>query len=171
MTALRADARRNLARVLEVAEECFAERGLDVSVDEIARRAGVGHGTVFRHFPTKDALVAAVIRRQLANAVETARAALEHPEAGAGFESFFRQLAEAYEHNRSLVEGIELCADAPEKRELGVAVRKLVARAQEAGALRRDVSADDVLMLVPTASRFPEIVLEGLRAGTYRDPR
>jgi AcrR family transcriptional regulator len=164
VSALRADARRNLARVLEVAGECFAERGLDVSVDEIARRAGVGHGTVFRHFPTKDALVAAVIRVQLADAVETARDALEQPDAGVAFEGFFRHLAEAYARNHYLVDGLELCPDAPEKRELETMVRKLVEQAQEAGALRRDVSADDVLMLVPTAARFPQIVLDGLRA-------
>ena len=70
---LRADAQRNLDRLLEAAAECFAEQGVDVSVDEIARRAGVGHGTVFRRFPTKDALLAAVLAGQmlqLSNAAE-----------------------------------------------------------------------------------------------------
>jgi AcrR family transcriptional regulator len=61
MTVLRADAQRNLNRVLEAATEAFAEFGADVSVDEIARRAGVGHATVFRRFPTKEALIAAVV--------------------------------------------------------------------------------------------------------------
>jgi AcrR family transcriptional regulator len=161
--ALRADARRNLARVLDVAGECFAERGLEVSVDEIARRAGVGHGTVFRHFPTKDALVAAVLQEQLREVVAVARDALERPDPGPAFEEFFRHIAAAYEQNRCLIEGVELVAGTPEKEELVAAVRELVARAQAAGALRRDVSADDVLVLVPTAARFPEIVLDGLR--------
>ena len=62
---LRADAQRNLDRLLEAAAECFAEQGVDASVDEIARRAGVGHGTVFRRFPTKDALLAAVLATQM----------------------------------------------------------------------------------------------------------
>ena len=66
MTAtLRADARRNLDRLLEAASECFAEQGLDASIDEIAKRAGIGHGTVFRRFPTKEALLVAVIRERL----------------------------------------------------------------------------------------------------------
>jgi len=163
--ALRADARRNLARVLEVAGECFAERGLDVSVDEIARRAGVGHGTVFRRFPTKDALVAAVLREQLREVVAFAREALERPDAGPAFEAFFRHIAASYEQNRCLIEGVDLVAGTPEKEELVANVRELVARAQAAGELRRDVSGDDVLTLVPTAARFPEIVLDGLRAG------
>ena len=62
---LRADAQRNLDRLLDVAGECFAEQGLDVSVDEIARRAGVGHGTVFRNFPSKDDLVIAVLNERI----------------------------------------------------------------------------------------------------------
>jgi len=61
VSVLRADARRNLGLVLDAASEVFAERGPDASIDEIARRAGVGHGTVFRRFPTKDALLAAVL--------------------------------------------------------------------------------------------------------------
>ena len=60
-TQLRADAQRNLERVLNSAAALFAERGCDVSVDEIARQAGVGHATVFRRFSTKDALIAAVV--------------------------------------------------------------------------------------------------------------
>jgi len=73
---LRADAQRNHDRVLVVAGECFAERGLDVSIDEIAKRAGVGHGTVFRRFPTKDALVAAVLDEQIRQLNDAAQTAL-----------------------------------------------------------------------------------------------
>ena len=64
-TQLRADAQRNLERVLDAAAELFAERGCDVSVDEIARKAGVGHATVFRRFPSKDALISAVVSKQI----------------------------------------------------------------------------------------------------------
>jgi AcrR family transcriptional regulator len=161
---LRADAQRNLDRVLDVAAECFAERGLDVSVDEIARRAGVGHGTVFRRFPTKDALVAAVVGARLREVCEQAREAAARPDAGPAFVEFFERLAALYTDNRCLVEGLERCGESAEKTELVDVVKRLVARAQRAGALRRDVTAEDVLRLVPTAAQYPGIVLDGLRA-------
>jgi AcrR family transcriptional regulator len=160
---LRADAQRNLDRLLDVAGECFAERGLDVSVDEIARRAGVGHGTVFRNFPSKDALVVAVVNQRLSELTNVACAALEDPDAWDGFAGFFRHTAAHYAENVGLIAGLERCAGSPEKRELARAVEDLVERAQHSGALRRDVTAEDVMMLVPTAARYPEIVLDGLR--------
>jgi AcrR family transcriptional regulator len=160
---LRADAQRNLDRLLDVAGECFAEQGLDVSIDEIARRAGVGHGTVFRNFPNKDALVVAVVNQHLCELTNAARVALEEPDAWEGFAGFFRHSAALYLKNVGLIAGLERCAGTPEKGELGSAVEKLVERAQRSGALRRDVTAEDVMMLVPTAARYPEIVLDGLR--------
>ena len=62
---MRADAKRNLDRVIDAACECFAAGGVDVSIDEVARRAGVGHGTVFRRFPTKEALLDAVLGKEM----------------------------------------------------------------------------------------------------------
>jgi AcrR family transcriptional regulator len=160
---LRADAQRNLDRLLDVAGECFAEQGLDVSIDEIARRAGVGHGTVFRNFPNKDALVIAVVNQRIGELTVVAQAALEEPDAWEGFAGFFRHMAARYAENVGLIAGLERCKGTTEKGELGQAVEKLVLRAQRSGALRRDVTAEDVLMLVPTAARHPEIVLDGLR--------
>ena len=160
---LRADAQRNLDRLLDVAGECFAERGLDVSIDEIARRAGVGHGTVFRNFPSKDALVIAVVNKQISELGDVARAALENPDAWEGFAGFFRYSAALYAKNVGLIAGVERCEGTAEKGELGRAVEELVERAQRSGALRSDVTAQDVMMLVPTAARHPEIVLDGLR--------
>src|SRR5439155_5738234 len=81
MSVLRADARRNLDRILEAASDAFAELGPDVTIDEIARRAGVGHGTVFRRFPTKDALYAAVIRVRLDEMLARAKELLDEPDA------------------------------------------------------------------------------------------
>jgi AcrR family transcriptional regulator len=159
---LRADAQRNLDRLLDVAGECFAERGLDVSIDEIARRAGVGHGTVFRNFPSKDALVVAVVNKQISELADVARAALENPDAWEGFAGFFRHGAALYAKNVGLIAGVERCEGTAEKGELGRAVEELVERAQRSGALRPDVTAQDVMMLVPTAARHPEIVLDGL---------
>ena len=110
---LRADAQRNLDRLLEAAGECFAEQGVDASIDEIARRAGVGHGTVFRRFPTKDALLAAVLAGQMLQLSNTADLAFGEADAGEAFDRFVRNVAEAYARNRSLIEGMKRCQATP----------------------------------------------------------
>src|SRR5262245_48979908 len=107
MAVLRADAQRNLDRILEAASEAYAELGPEVTMDEIARRAGVGHGTIFRRFPTKDALRAAVIHARLEELVAHARALLEKPDSAAAFEEFVWTAAEACRRDRALFEGIE----------------------------------------------------------------
>jgi len=163
-THLRADAQRNHDLVLMAAAACFAERGVDVSVDEIARRAGVGHGTVFRRFPTKDALLEAVVCERARGLAAAAEEATEAEDAWAGFEEFVREAAAVYGRDRALLEGLGRCVEADDVDAFVAAVRRLVERAQADGALRRDVSAEDVLDLVPAASRHPEIVLAGLRA-------
>jgi AcrR family transcriptional regulator len=161
--ALRADAQRNLDRLLGAAGECFAEQGSGVSVDEIARRAGVGHGTVFRRFPTKDALLDAVLGVELERLLVVAQAALGEAEPGPGFERFFRAAAATYARNRALVEGMDRCLALPEAEPLHEACEQLVRRAQETGALRSDLTAAEVFELVPAASRFPDVILDGLR--------
>jgi len=161
---MRADAQRNLDRLLTVAGECFAERGLDVSVDEIARRAGVGHGTVFRRFATKDDLVAAVLRQQLEELTETAVAAAADEDPWDGLERFVRTAAAGYAKNRALLDGIERCIRPTDKERLVAAVEEIVARAHRAGAIRPEVTLEDVIALMPTAVRYPDVVLDGLRA-------
>ena len=126
---LRADAQRNLGRVLDAAAEAFAEHGADVSVDEIARRAGVGHATVFRRFPTKDALIEAVVLKSVSELVAAAEAALEEPDAGEAFRHFVWRAAELQSRDRALFEGLGRCVATPEVGELQVAVAKVVARA------------------------------------------
>ena len=165
---LRSDAQRNYDRLLGAACECFAEQGVHASVDEIARRAGVGHGTVFRRFSTKDALLAAVLGQELDRLLVLARAALAE-EPGPGFESFFRAAAEAYGRNRALLEGVERCRGLPQALPLREASQRLVRRAQRAGALRRDLTAEQVFELVPAASRFPDVILDGLRRTAKRE--
>jgi AcrR family transcriptional regulator len=160
---LRADAQRNLDRLLEAAGECFAEQGADASIDEIARRAGVGHGTVFRRFPTKDALLAAILAGHILELANTADASFAEPDAGEAFDSFVRRVADAYARNCVLVDAVKRCETTPELGALVDAVGRLLRRAQDAGAVRRDVTAEDVLALIPTASNYPEIVLDGLR--------
>ncbi len=187
MAALRADAQRNLDRVLDAAAQAFAEKGPDVSVDEIARRAGVGHGTVFRRFPNKEALIGAVVCARLNALADTAEALLKEPEPGEAFETFVWEVAETHERDRALFEGIPRCIELPEvaaaKARLHGCGEELVARAQEAGSLRRDIGADDVPVLIGSAivgslqagdpeawRRYIRVVLDGLRpAGA--DPR
>lgn len=160
---LRADAQRNLDRLLGAAAECFAEQGVDASVDEIARRAGVGHGTVFRRFPTKDALLAAVLAARMSELAAGAEAACVELDAGEAFADVVRGMADAYARNRALVEAVKRCETMPEAGALVDALARLLQRAQDSGAVRKDVTAEDVLALIPTASSYPEIVLDGLR--------
>jgi AcrR family transcriptional regulator len=164
VSALRADARRNLDRILEAASECFAAQGADASVDDIARRAGIGHATVFRRFPTKEALLKAVVRERIRELAEAAESALAAPEPGAAFDRFFRLAAQEYARNRVLVERFDSCVESHETAALEAAVGRLVWQAQRAGVLRRDVTALDVLELVPAASRHPDVILDGLRS-------
>jgi len=177
---LRADARRNLERVLEAAAGAFAEHGADVSVDEIARRAGVGHATVFRRFPTKEALMAAVVCKRIEDIAAHAREALERPDPWEGFCNFVWFVGDVHASDRALHDAAGRCVDVPEvaasKAELNAAVEALIVRAQEAGALRRDVGAEDVSLLVGSAikatmqspdpdawRRYVGVVLDGLR--------
>lgn len=172
MTPLRADAQRNLTLVLDAAAEAFAKHGPDVSVDEIARRAGVGHATVFRRFPTKEALIAAVVENHVADLLVLARAALDEDDPAAAFTGFVWQTAELHASSRGLFECVGRCGESPGPAELAEAVERLAARAQAAGALREDITGKDVHTLIGAAiesappdqwRRYVEIVLAGLR--------
>jgi AcrR family transcriptional regulator len=169
---LRADAQRNLGRVLEAAAEVFAERGPDASVDEIARRAGVGHATVFRRFPTKDALILAVVQERVRELAELAAAALADADAGAAFSDFVWAAAEVQARDHGLFACVDRCLETAEVGGLQDAVAELTARAQAVGAVRADLTADDVSTLIAAAMRagpdgqwrrYVEIVLAGLR--------
>src|SRR4051794_35820186 len=89
---LRADAARNRARVLEVAYETFAAEGLGVPIDEIARRAGVGAGTVYRHFATKEELYSAVVEDRLRRIIDDGRELLANEEPGQALFTFLRSM-------------------------------------------------------------------------------
>jgi AcrR family transcriptional regulator len=151
---LRADARRNRQRVLDVAEAVFADQGLDVPIDEIARRAELGVGTLYRHFPTKEALFAAIvvgrIERATVHAIELARA----EPAGEVFFEFLSYLLAQGASKKDFVDalagsGVDLHrAVAPSRRVFRTAVGKLLTRARAAGAVRDDVTLDDILALV-----------------------
>jgi AcrR family transcriptional regulator len=173
MVELRADARRNQERVLDAAAEVFGEEGPDASIDEIARRAGVGHGTVFRRFPTKDDLVFAVVERHVAQMRSLAEEALRGADPGEAFFRFIRNVGELVMSTPGLHACVVHCGEKPGAAELDELGRKIVARAQRAGAVRRDVKPADVQTLVRSVltsapegqwHRYLDVVLDGLRA-------
>ncbi|MFZ0341354.1 MAG: TetR/AcrR family transcriptional regulator [Gaiellaceae bacterium] len=173
MTELRADARRNLERVLDAAEQAFGASGPGASIDEIARLAGVGHGTVFRRFPTKDDLMFAVIERHVAEMQALAREALAADDPGEAFFDFVHRVAELTMRTPGLHRCVVHCGGKPGAAELETLAARIVSRAQRAGAVRRDVKPVDVQLLMRSAltsappgqwRRYLDVVLDGLRA-------
>jgi AcrR family transcriptional regulator len=168
--AMRADARRNRERILEVAFETFAAEGLSVPVQEIARRAGVGTGTVSRHFPTKESLFQAVILNRAAGLAEQAARLAHADDPGAAFFEYFDVLIAEGAANLGLAEalmgaGYDLdAACLSEGVDLTGALNALLTRAQRAGAVRADVNFDDVKALMTGClSRVPTPTDPGAR--------
>jgi AcrR family transcriptional regulator len=171
--ALRVDAQRNLERVLDAATELFAASGPDVSVDEIAERAGVGHATVFRRFPTKDDLILAVVGRHVDRLCELAREALAEEDPGPAFVGLVHRIAELNMSSPGLHQCVVHCVEKPGGAELQRLFVEVVDRAQRAGAVRADVRAADVPLLVRGAllsappgqwRRYLDVILSGLQA-------
>jgi AcrR family transcriptional regulator len=144
---LRADARRNLERILEAAREAFAEGGLDVGVEEIARRAGVGKATFFRRFPTKEALVIAVYDGFVAEVEDAVDAALEHTEDPLDpLRVFLRHSMDTQAVNKAFFEAVATRFVPPvEMTERTMdAVERVMKPARDAGLLREGIEAGDV---------------------------
>lgn len=181
--ALRADARRNRAKVLDVAIEVFASKGRSVSIHEIARLAGVGAGTVSRHFTSKEALFQAIVLTRVESLVQRARelAATESP--GDAFFEFVSFMVAEGAINRGLVdalagEGFDVeAAAAGSEHDFGQVMRDLLAAAQQAGAVRGDVDTADVKAViegcmarerhgvdVTARDRMLAVAVQGLRA-------
>ncbi len=181
---MRADARRNRERVLAAAEAVFSESGLRGPIDEVARRAGVGVGTVCRNFPTKEALVEAVLTEMYESLLRDAEAAADEDDTGAAFRTFFTALAAFQARHRALAEHMASEVDLPIAAEplrdaLHRAIAALVERAQRSGEIRPDIGPADVAMLFSGVAhataiagdlqpllreRYLRIVLDGLRA-------
>lgn len=181
---LRADARRNRAKLLDVAEEVFAEKGTSASTEEIARRAGVGIGTVFRHFPTKRDLLEAVFVARQRRAAARANALRDAEDPGGAFYAFFTWLVQNAPEKNAFTEALTAAgsevhneASSPVKDEFRGAVGALLGNAQRAGAVRADIGFPEVITLLVGAShaaghpmadenarsRALEVLLDGMR--------
>ena len=182
-TVLRADAQRNLVRVLDAAREVFAEQGIEAPVTDIADRAGVGVGTIFRRFPTKDDLVVAVVEQRTAQLIDAVDLALESSDPGDALRRFMETAAAMHISDVCWCDAgdTDLFARDGLRQLIDILVGKLgelLTRAQTAGQVRSDVRALDLpvllmavaksgLMLedaVPGAwKRYLGIVMDGLR--------
>ena len=176
---LRADARRNRERILKAARAVFADHGMHSQIDDVARRAKVGVGTVYRHFPTKEALVDALVRERFEEIAGYAREALERADA---WEGFCELIWRAAQRNAADLAFCETLASTDQSRvveEVGLArsTNELVRRAIAQGRMRADVTEDDVPMLMCGAGsvmrtnpasdawrRYLTLMLDGLRA-------
>jgi AcrR family transcriptional regulator len=148
---LRADAARNRELILATAAEVFAEHGLDAGYDEIARRAGIGVGTVYRRFPERAELVQALFESRVAEIVAIVEEAGEKEDAFEGLTWFLEKALERQVADRGLKEVLVSGLSEADHRVMGreriaPIVEQLVLRAQDSGALRRDVSGTDIGM-------------------------
>src|SRR3954464_3689740 len=158
----RADARRNRERVIKAARWCMAHDGLDAQMEEIARRAKVGVGTVYRHFKTKDDLVDALAAERFERLRDLAHEALATDDPWHAFEQFMRASARIQTDDRALSEVLTSRPDTMTRAAEGVGILELVSellgRAQAAGVVRKDASPRDIPMLMCAL------------AGTFRNP-
>lgn len=184
---LRADARRNRERVLEGAREVFAEHGRDAQMDDVAKRAGVGVGTVYRHFPTKEALVSALTVSLFEKVLQAGHEALELDDPWEALQSALWRGAETLSSDRAFTEIVGQ-ADVPFSEELQLEMAavysELLRRAQASGDLRPDLVIDDITMIMcgigmatmkPHACpgawrRHLTILIDGLRADNASGP-
>lgn len=189
-TLLRSDAARNRVAIVESARALFSSRGLEAPLDEIARHAGVGNATLYRHFPTRCALIAAVFARTLAEIVEACERGLANPDPWAGFADHVVFLCRLQAHDRGLADLMTTrITGAPDLEKLRTrsqeGFRRLAERAKEAGVLRADFGTEDLAILLManagvihrTASTAPSAwerlvhyALDGLRRSPANTP-
>jgi AcrR family transcriptional regulator len=187
---MRADAVRNRLRILEAAEEVFALEGIAVPIDAVAERAGVGVGTLYRHFPTKEALIEAIVLYRIVDLVETARSYAAAEDPGAALFEFLHVFARQAASKHDLFDALgsagidikERCSTMVD--EMLAVIDRLRQRAVAAGAIRADVGSDELVDLVVGPShghapgapdparieRMVTIVCDGLRP-PRQDPK
>jgi AcrR family transcriptional regulator len=176
---LRADARRNRERILKAARAVFAEQGLHSQIDDVAKRAKVGVGTVYRHFPTKEALLDALVRERFEEIAGYAREALEREDAWEGFCELIWRAAERNAADLAFCEAVAFTDQSAVVAEVGLleSTNELIRRAKAQGRMRPDASENDVPMMMCGASsvmrlsptpdawrRYLTLMLDGLRA-------
>ena len=186
---LRADAARNREAIVEAARAMFAEQGLEAPLDEIAKRAGTGNATLYRRFPTRGDLVAAVFAEQMAAHVEAVETALADDDPWNGFASYIETVAAMQARDRGIADLVTMdVSGAPEIEELRSraydGVVRLVGRAQQAGVLRQDFTDQDVVLLLmanaglverahgipaEASARLIHLLLDGFRAQAATD--
>lgn len=186
---LRSDAARNREAIVKAARAVFADQGLDAPIDEIARRAGTGNATVYRRFPTRSDLVAAVFAEQMAAYVLAVESALADADPWNGFASYVRGVAAMQAQDRGIADLVTMnLSIAPQMERLRArahgGVVQLIGRAQDAGALRADFTDQDVVLLLmanaglvershgmtlEASARVISLLLDGLRAQAATD--
>ena len=178
---LRADAIRNRAKVLDAARTAFAEHGAEAQMEDIARRASVGVGTVYRHFPTKQALREALVEASFDEKIAKVRTLLDEPDPWRALERCFELCAATQERDRAWTAALASMAGGTlagprehQHHELIALEEELIARAKAAGVVREDLVAADMPPLfcalasvvqadVPNWHRTLELLLDGLR--------
>ena len=175
---LRADARRNREKVLRAAREAFAASGYGVPLDEIAALAGVGPGTVYRHFPSKEELFEAVATARVRNLIDDARGRAGDADPGQAFFSFLGRIRQEAAAKRDVPETLSIAG--PLQGEMHAALDELLRRAQQAGAVRPEITTPDIVILLKgllrsmndappgpagqaLADRLLTVVIDGLR--------
>jgi AcrR family transcriptional regulator len=186
--ALRADARRNRARILAAAEQVFTERGASASTEEVARRAGVAVGTVFRHFPAKDDLLRAIMKDLLERLADEAATLAKDGDPATALFTFFTRMVRQAAAKKTVVDllaraGTDVQAAGPVQA-LQHGVAALLVNAQQAGAVREDVRIPEVMALLTSTCqgalqagwdgdlqhRTLTVIFDGLKP-TVRSPR
>lgn len=151
--SLRADAVRNRARILTAARQLFAEQGQQVQMEELAARSGVGIGTLYRHFPTKQALLAATVSERFQALTMVVRPIVDLPDGGDAFRTMITRYLEEVEHDHLFQQALlgadnfdwsEVNAD---KEELQPLIKTVIERAVAAGTVRRDLTFQDFVLL------------------------
>ena len=181
---MRADAARNRGRILKAAQKAFAERGLDVPLEDVADRAGVGIATVYRRFPSREDLIAACFEHRVEEYARAAEDALQAPDGWSGFRSYVERICAMQAADRGLKDVLTRtfpdarALEAHRARGYELSVR-LIERAQAEGTLRADLVPQDLVLLLmanagvvqgtgtaaPDAPpRFVALLLDGLRS-------
>jgi AcrR family transcriptional regulator len=186
---LRADAARNRAAIIEAAREVFAEQGVDAPLDEIARRAGTGNATLYRRFPTRGDLVAAVFGEAMAEHLQAVEAGLACDDPWRGFASYIEAVGVMQARDRGIADLVTMdLSQAPEIEKLRsrafTGLVRLVGRARAAGVLRADFTTQDVVLLLmanaglverahgiseQASARLVHVLLDGFRAQAATD--